>query len=946
MDQIVNQREIIDRRSVSATLSAIAQDEGLTLEARRARCLEVLKTILAAGRTEIRTRFEEGRASGAETVRAGCFLIDQLVRLIHDYADRYVYRIANPTQAERLSIVAVGGYGRGELAPYSDVDLLFLHPYKRTPRGEQIVEFILYMLWDLGLKVGHATRSVDECLRLARDDMTIRTALLESRFLWGDDKLYAGFRRQFLSGIVKGSAAEFVAAKLAERNERHIRMGDSRYVLEPNVKEGKGGLRDLHTLFWIAKYIHRVERVDELVVKGVVTSEEAAKFAKAQEFLWTVRCHLHYVTKRADDRLTFDVQPEVAARMGYTDHRGTRGVERLMKHYFLVAKDVGDLTRIFCAALEIEAEKKPRLSLSLLPLPSFMRRARPQLEGFAIENGRLTVSKNSAFADDPVNFLRIFRVAQENGLEIHPHALRLIRQNLKLIDGRLRVNPEANRLFLEMLTDRNDSERTLRAMNEAGVFGRFVPDFGRVVAQMQHDMYHVYTVDEHTIFAIGILHRIENGELASELPLSSEVIHKIQSRRALYVAVLLHDIAKGRGGDHSVLGADVALRLGPRFGLSDEETETVAWLVRWHLAMSNTAFKRDIQDPQTLRDFVDLVQSPERLRLLLCLTVADIRAVGPNVWNNWKATLLRELYYRAEEAMSGAVLEDNAKIRVEAAKSALRAELADWPEEDIVTHFARGYPAYWLSVDTATQARHARFIRQAERDEAPISLDTRIDRARGITEITIYTADHPGLFSQIAGAMALAGANIVAAQIFTMSNGMALDTFLIQETLPSVSSAGSAFDKPERLAKLATLIEQALSGRLKLRDALAKRPRIQSRARVFAVPPRVLIDNKASATHTVIEVNGRDRSGLLFEVTNALTELGLSIGTAKIATYGERVVDVFYVKDVFGHKIDEEHKLKRIRERLLAVLADPDAKDKSDIPVLPRRLARTTAVAG
>jgi [protein-PII] uridylyltransferase len=944
MDAIVNQREIIDRRALVVALDDVAKDEALGADAKRAKVRDLLKAGLAAGMSEIRSRFDAG-TSGTATVRAQCFMVDQLVRLIYDYAERHVYPMSNPTQAERLAVVAVGGYGRGELAPHSDIDLLFLRPYKQTPRGEQLVEFLLYMLWDLGLKVGHATRSLDECVRLARDDMTIRTAVLESRYLWGDDKLYAEFRKKFLANVVKGTAAEFVAAKLKERNERHKRLGDSRYVLEPNVKEGKGALRDLHTLFWIAKYVHLVDRVEDLVLKGVLTADEASKFAKAQEFLWSVRCNLHYVTRRADDRLTFDVQPEIAARMGYTDHRGLSGVERLMKHYYLVAKDVGNLTRIFCSAMEIEAEKKPRLGLArLAALPAFIKRQKNKLVGFAIENGRITVGKATAFSDDPVNFIRIFRTAQEHGLDIHPYALRLIRQNLRLIDAKLRADPEANRLFMEILTDKQDAEIALRAMNEAGVFGRFIPDFGRVVAQMQHDMYHVYTVDEHTIFAIGIMHRIEDGELKQDLPLSSDIVHKVQSRRALYLAVLLHDIAKGRGGDHSVLGEDVALKLGPRLGLTDEETETVAWLVRWHLAMSNTAFKRDIHDPQTVADFVELVQSPERLRLLCCLTVADIRAVGPNIWNNWKATLLRELYYRAEEVLSGAVLEHSAKARVEAAQLALRAELPDWPEEDLQAQFERGYPAYWLSVDTTTQARHARFMRQAARDEAPISLDTRIDRARGVTEITVYTADHAGLFSRIAGAIALAGANIVGAQIFTMSDGMALDTFLIQETVLN-ESGSTAFEKPDRLAKLAATIEQALSGRLRLREALAKRKKGLSRMTALPIPPRVVVDNKASATHTLIEINGSDRPGLLFEVTSALTELGLSIGTAKIATYGGRVVDVFYVKDVFGHKIDEERKLTRIRERVLAALTDPEAKARP-VPVMRRqRVAATGAAA-
>ncbi|HJS33256.1 MAG TPA: [protein-PII] uridylyltransferase [Alphaproteobacteria bacterium] len=946
--EVHDQRAIIDRRPLAAALTEVAKRSELAAERRRGLVLDALRQALAKGRAEIARRFEEREAGGAASVRSMSFLVDQVVRLIHDYADQHVFPVANPTMAERLAIVAVGGYGRQELAPQSDVDLLFLRPYKQTARGEQIVEFILYMLWDLGLKVGHSTRSLDECIRLAQDDITIRTALLESRYLWGDDKLAAELRKRFLAEIVKGTARAFIEAKLAERDQRHKRLGDSRYVLEPNVKEGKGGLRDLHTLFWIAKYVHRVDDVSELVLKGVLTAEEAAKFAKAQEFLSTVRCHLHYVAGRPEERLTFDVQSEIARRMGYTDHRGTRGVERFMKHYFLVAKDVGDLTRIFCAALEIDAEKKPKLNFGRLSLPAFMRRAKSPA-GFAIESGRLTVAKTTSFADDPVNFLRIFRVAQENGLEVHPYALRLIRQNLRLVDARLRADAEANHIFMDILTDSNDAENTLRRMNEAGVFGRFVPDFGRVVAQMQHDMYHVYTVDEHTIFAIGILHRIESGALKADHPLSCEAIHKIQSRRALYLALLLHDIAKGRGGDHSLIGADIALKLGPRVGLSAEETETVSWLVRYHLAMSSTAFKRDIHDPKTIRDFAQLVQSPERLRLLLCLTVADIRAVGPNVWNNWKATLLRELYWRTEEVLAGAPADDSAKARVAAAQAALAAELKDWPAKEIEAHLARGYAAYWLACDAATLARHARLVREAERGQAPLAVDTRIDRARAITEITIYTSDHPGLFSRIAGAMALAGANIAGAQIFTMTNGMALDTFLIQDAaageVSGAPGAGVAFDRPERLARLSTHIEQALSGRLRLKEALARRPAIPSRTAVFTVPPRVLIDNAASATHTLIEVNGRDRTGLLFDVTSALTELGLSISTAKIATYGERVVDVFYVKDVFGHKIDQEHKLKRIRERLLAALADPDAEagKPSAAPLRPRRRASAAA---
>ncbi|HWI29142.1 MAG TPA: [protein-PII] uridylyltransferase [Stellaceae bacterium] len=906
MSQIERQRDIIDRRTVAAALEALAEEA----EPPRTKVVEALRAVLQRGRSEIRRRFDAG-ASGTQAVREQSFLMDQLIRSLYDFVGSHIYPLANPTAGEHMAVVAVGGYGRGELAPYSDIDLLFLLPYKLTPHTEQVVEYILYTLWDLGLKVGQATRSIEETLRQAQADLTVRTAVLEARYIWGDEKLFAEMKRRFESEIIKRTAAEYVQAKLAERDERHQRLGDSRYVVEPNVKEGKGGLRDLQTLFWIAKYIYRVDDVEKLVELGVLSSKEAHRFASAQNFLWTVRCHLHYLTERAEDRLTFDRQSEVGRRMRYTDHAGTRGVERFMKHYFLIAKDVGDLTRIFCAQLEVEQQRRPRFTWKK---PWGLRKR--SIGGFAVDAGRLDVPDESAFDRDPLNLLRLFHVAQEHGLDIHPRALRLITRSLKLIDAKLRADPEANRLFVEMLTSRKEPEITLRRLNEAGVFGRFVPDFGRVVAQMQYDMYHVYTVDEHTIFAIGILSQIEAGELKQELPLASEIVHTIDSRRALYVAVLLHDIAKGRGGDHSELGAQVAERLGPRFALTAEETETVAWLVRFHLLMSNTAFKRDIDDPQTIRDFAARVQSPERLKLLLILTAADIRAVGPKVWNGWKATLLREVYHRTIEEMSGGIGTDSRDQRIAAAQKAVKELLPDFTAEEIEAFIAKGYPSYWLSFDAQTQARHARLTREAERSRAPLTVDTRVDARRAVTEVTLYTADHAGLFSRIAGALALAGANIVDAKILTLSNGMALDTFTVQD------QSGGAFDRPDKLAKLAVLFENVLSGKVKPHLELAKPGAIQSRTRVFVVPPRVLIDNKASLTHTVIEVNGRDRAGLLFEVTRALTGLNLQISTAKISTYGEKVVDVFYVKDIFGHKIEHEKKLRDIRERLSEVMSD------------------------
>jgi len=922
---IAKQRDIVDRRVLTAALDALAGTRA-DLDRDRAPVVDVMKEALRTGSAEIRRRFEAAN-DGDKAVRDQCFLIDQLLRVLYDFVTTRLFPIANPTAGEHMAVVAVGGYGRAELAPHSDVDLLFLLPYKPTPHTEQVVEYILYTLWDLSLKVGHATRSVDECLRQAEADLTIRTAMLEARYIWGDQPLFLDLKRRLEAAKTKEKTVAFVEAKLAERDKRHQRMGDSRYVLEPNVKEGKGGLRDLHTLFWIAKYIYRVDDVAKLVDLGVLNAEESARFARAETFLRTVRCHLHYVTGRAEERLTFDVQTEIGRRMGYTDHAGTRGVERFMKHYFLVAKDVGDLTRIFCAVLEAMQTRKPRFHWRVWGL----RGGRKLIDGFKVDGERLTVAGDSAFRDDPVNLIRLFHVAQENGLDIHPNALRLMTQSLKLIDANLRANAEANRLFLEILTSRKDPETALRRMNEAGVFGRFVPDFGRVVAQMQYDMYHVYTVDEHTLFAIGILHKIETGELKDELPLACRVVNEVISRRALYLAVLLHDIAKGRGGDHSELGAKVALKLGPRLGLTAEETESVAWLVRWHLLMSKTAFKRDIDDSQTIADFVAKVQSPERLRMLVVLTAADIRAVGPHTWNGWKAALLRELYNRAAEVLSGGQTVPKSEVRIAVAQEAARRLLPEFSDEDFAAFVGKGYPYYWLSFDPETYARHARLMREAERSGAPLTVDKRVDPQREVTEITLYTADHPGLFSRIAGALAVSGANIVDARIATMTNGMALDTFWVQ------SPDGRAFDRPDKLARLAVLFENVLSGRLKPHLELARPGALPRRTDAFTVTPRVLIDNKASATHTVVEVNGRDRPGLLYQLTRALTGLNLQISSAKISTYGEKVIDVFYVKDIFGLKVHHEKKLKEIRDALVKVLADPTVSEPAAAPKRPPR---------
>ncbi len=905
-------RELIDADVLRRSLTALAHETGDPGTLRKLG-LDLIKDAFNNGRDRVRYAVEKEGLPGLAAARALSALQDAVIQVIYDFAVKHVYYAQNPSSAERIAVVATGGYGRGELAPGSDIDLLFLRPFKQTAWGESVIEFILYMLWDLGLKVGHATRSLAESVRLAKQDVTIRTAILETRYLWGDQGLYDELRKKFWAEVATGNGRDFVEAKLTERSIRHERQGESRYLVEPNIKEGKGGLRDLQTLYWIGKYLYHVEDTADLVDHGVFTREEYRTFQKAEAFLWNVRVRLHYLLGRAEERLSFDVQPALSAELGYVDaQKPRRAVEAFMRAYFLVAKDVGDLTRIFCAALE-EQHKKPRRDLTRI-LPGFLR-PRTADDEFYVENGRLNANP-AIFRADPANIVRLFHIADIKGVDIHPHALRTVTRSLDLINDQVRENPIANQAFLEALTSRHDPERALRLMNEAGVLGRFIPEFGHAVGLMQFNMYHHYTVDEHLIRAVGHVAEIERGTHKEDHPLSSDIVKRIQSREVLYCAILLHDMAKGLPGDHSDVGAAIATTLCPRLGLSANDTAAVAWLVKNHLVMSDTAQRRDVSDPKTVRDFVELVQSPEMLRLLLILTVADIRAVGPGVWNGWKGQLLRELYYAAENMMTGGDQVPSRSSRVAAAKEALEARLSDLTPEEREKALTRHYDNYWLAFEEDELERHARVMTLADSEGKLLTLDAVTNNFRAITEILLYTPDNAGLFSQFAGAIATAGGSIVDAKAFTTSDGFAVDVFSIQD------QDGEAFSDAGRLERLRQTIEKTLRGELRPRRELARRS-ARTKASAFTIKPKIHFDNEASRIATVLEQECLDRPGLLYDITQAIFEAGLSISTSMVATYGERAVDVFYVRDGFGHKIVHPARLQAVEKRLKAALAPP-----------------------
>jgi [protein-PII] uridylyltransferase len=907
---IPNQRAVLDRRVLAASIADAVAEAGA--QAARPRIVELLRGALEDGRTELARRFAERPTKGYEVVHGHAFLIDQLIRVLHDHVIADLYPAPNRSKGERLTLIAVGGYGRGEMAPFSDIDIAFITPGKTTPWCEQVIEALLYYLWDLGLKVGHSSRSLDEMVRMAKADLTIRTAILEGRYLWGDQKLYDEASRRFWEDVVPGSEAQFVSEKLAERNARHKRMGDSRYVVEPNVKDGKGGLRDLQTLYWIGKYIHRVRDAAELVDVGLLTQREYRSFRRAEQFLLAVRSHLHTITRRAEDRLTFDLQREVARRMQFADRTGKSAVERFMQYYFLQAQLVGNVTGVFLAHIDEQMgqRKRPKGLLA-----SF--RSRPRMfKGYRIVGGRICAPGDEWFQQDPIRLIEIFQIAEEEGLEIHPETMRMARRDAELIREDTRRDPRANTLFLKLLTGRRDPETVLRWMNEAGVFGRFVPDFGKVNAQMQFDMYHHYTVDEHTIRAIGLLAQIERGELKDDHPLATELLPQLGNRTVLYVATLVHDIAKGRGGDHSILGAEVAMKLCPRLGMSEDETEMVAWLVRWHLLMSATAFKRDLSDPKTITDFVSQVQTLERLRQLVMLTIVDLRAVGPGIWNSWKRQLLGELYELSEERMRLGHKRHGRKERIDAKKARV-AELLDNDAHLIDELEDRFDDAYWIAEPEDIIALNVPIYAAAKEAEERLTIFAQYYPARGATLVTVIGDDHPGLFYRIAGAISLAGANIIDARIHTTRVGKAVDNFLVQDPL------GKPFQEKDQLTRLQTTIEDALAGKIELVPQLAKRPLARPRAESFEVRPTVLFDNKASGRFTVIEVTARDRPALLNKLARTLFECRLMVNSAHITHYGERAVDNFYVTDLLGGKVTAQDRLKEVERALLKAAGEP-----------------------
>lgn len=839
----------------------------------------VVSTLIGQTLAEARARAMrklDGGDNGVEVARLFCRAADDAVQTLWRLATEVVHPLdpSSGTSTERLSMLAVGGYGRGVLAPHSDLDVLFIRPQKPTARIEAVIAFVLYGLWDMGFKVGHASRTMAECLKLAREDMTIRTALLEARHLTGDAELADQLLRRFRHQVAHSNPRPFIAAKLAERDVRHQKTGAVRYRVEPNVKDGKGGLRDLNALFWIARALAPESPQGARVLDDLLTTRERRLFQEAFDFLWRVRIHMHLITGRATEVLTFDLQPEVARRMGWQGRGDEPAVERFMRRYFIVARDVGALTRALSAKLEA-SHQKSTLGLSrLFPV----RHKTLDVPGFIEVEGRLSVTSPDVFAEHPARLLMLFRTADSRNLDLHPDALTAVNRSLSLVVPTLRRDPEATRAFLDVLAQGQRPYRTLSLMNETGLLGRFLPEWGRIVGQTQFNMYHAYTVDEHTLQAIGIINDIWRGKLKADHPMASDIVKRIGDFEALMLAMLLHDV--GKGGERGQLddGAIAARRACDRLGLDPRRTERVVWLVRHHLALSDFAQKRDVSDPQTVEAFADLVGDLERLRTLLVLTVADIRAVGPGVWNSWKGQLMRDLYQRTEAVFRG-----------ESTTGETLDPLAEFP----------------LVVDRAR--------RDGVAADALTDWDAHAAGGHGETRLVVAATDRPGLFADIAAALALAGADIAGARAFTADDGLALDVFDLRD------GAGAPFGQaePRSLTRLIQQVEKAVVHGV----PKPPQPRRQlGRRAAFDVRPTVVILLDEHPDAAVIEVSAADRPGLLAELATGLAEAGLSIRSAHVAAFGERIVDSFYVVDSQGKKPANQPQWDGLKQRLEALL--------------------------
>ena len=883
------------------------------------------RAYLQRGRGLLLDRHRAG-ASGGEIVSAYTAMMDQLIIHLFDAASRD-YILHYPGLNLRCALVAQGGYGRRELNPNSDIDLLFLYAWKVSPYVESVAEKVLYTLWDCGLEVGHATRSVTESLRLAAKDIRVKTALMDGRYLCGDRALYQDFEKAVEENLLKKNESRFIREKMAEHRLRHERYGGSVYLLEPDLKEGEGGLRDIHTALWIARVKYGVKEMDSLVDFGLLSGKDLAELKEARDFLWRVRNELHLNSGKHQDQLTFEEQEKVAVALGYQRQGAIKAVEAFMRSYYLRASQVSRMTALVIHR-STESWDPTHLKSRL-----FGREVR---EGLRLLRGTLLVTDPGMVDRQPENLVTIFVEAQRHRAELAHAARELLRDRLSLIDDRFRRAPSVNAGLFQILKWKERVYETLSEMHRSGVLGALIPEFGRLLCMALHDLYHIYTVDQHSLRLVRELERLKAGEFKETLPLLTQLAREREKTEILYLGCLFHDIGKGLGGGHSEIGCKMARNIARRMRLTVDDAAQLDFLVRHHLLMANTAFRRDIEDEKLVRDFALSMGNGENLKMLYLLTYADMRAVGPDVWNNWKGSLLEQLYIQAlrvlEGAEKGELLPEDRRSKIRRVQARLRRHLLKNYSTEKIAHFVNFMPErYFLTTPEEEIPLHFELMGQfapgSSSGQAYLSA-VRHFPDREYSEMVICAEDRPGLFAQITGVFAALGLDILSARINTRGDGVILDVFRI-----SHAGRPEVVMDPQKWIRVQETLEKVLSGTVEVACLVEKSGR-QSlfKKRAPKVPTVIQIDNAAAEDFTIVEVYTQDRIGVLFSITYALRQLGLSIHLAKISTNVDQVADVFYVTGEGGAKILEEDLLEKIRTTLYGSLITEDGSAFQRLP--------------
>ncbi len=887
-------------RELNTSLTAANLLSGSSYETRRPLILESVKDFIDGHFDRIKQLVIEG-ASGRAVVQELTAAFDQL----NDILFQVVSYDLDPDEVSQCALIALGGYGREEMNPKSDLDLMFYF----EPAGEQAAKIIsdrmLYLLWDLGLDVGYSVRSAKDCIDNCQDT-TVRTSLLDARLLSGSLDVFGRFRIQVSSYVLNHESQRFIKQKIIENNERRKKYGSSVYVLEPNLKEGEGGLRDLHSCLWIARVKFKAASLQELVIKGILNEQQAEEFRSALDYLWRIRNYMHFMGQRKSDQISFDLQRQIAEAFGYEDGRKGSAVELFMQDYYQHAAYVEHLA----TSLISEATQRDKLQKGFLGV--FNRR---NLEdGFTVGRGELGCSNEELFKKNPALIMKAFELTQKHDVKLNLKLKAMIRESLPLVNDKVRRSRQMSDSFMAILRHTKGVGKTLRKMHHLHALNAFIPEFKNIFCKVQFDLYHIYTVDIHSLFAVEEMCKLWDGEYADDYPLLTDVANNIEKRELMLLSILFHDIGKGSGKDHSTQGASMVPTIARRLGLNREDRHRLQFLVQHHLKMAHISQRRDLHDMKMISQFAELMGMSENLRMLYLLTFSDLRAVGPDVWSEWKGQLLQELYEKTFDVLEKKdfyqeVRSEKARNR----KRKIRAALSgDYPDSRINRALNSLSTRYLLSYRSRQIIPHLRLA--LGRGKNPLAMQIEQKPDAGYTELTLATIDSPGLFSLITGVMAGHSINILGAQIHTRKTGAVLDVLQVN------SAIGDVVDNEAKWQRVENDLIAAIEGRIYVADLVEKAQAptyLQGTREKPKRPNKVEFDNEVSDRYTVLDIFANDKVGLLYDITRTLNELGLYIAVSKISTKVDQAADVFYVSDIFEQKITDPEKIETIRKTLL-----------------------------